>query len=298
MTGGGRNPHRWAEGANLSAGRSGQPAGRPAREGSALERGLVRRGVEQGGELRRGGGSHLEQPAAAVRVVVDQLGGGVERLVAGDDLAGQRGVDVADRLGRLQLAAGRAGGDRLADLGQRDVDDVAERVLRVVGDADPDGAVVLTRAGAPTRARWCTSGPRGTAWLLAGRLPAPGRRSRRDYWAGWARELRLVGLADALDVERGQLLDLDLGAVVLELLARALEEVNGADSVSGSPITSTTYGGLTSGPSTSRPPAAVSNEVWATTRTSPLSWIASAPVGAQLLDRVEHGVDRTGRRPP
>ena len=51
----------------------------------------------------------VEQPAAAVRVVVDQLGGRVEGLVAGDDRAGDRGVDVADRLGRLELAAGAAG---------------------------------------------------------------------------------------------------------------------------------------------------------------------------------------------
>ena len=50
----------------------------------------------------------LEQPAGLVGVAVHQLGGGVEDGVGGDDLAGHRGVDVADRLGRLQLAAGVA----------------------------------------------------------------------------------------------------------------------------------------------------------------------------------------------
>ena len=99
---------------NLSAVRSEQ-GGTPRGAGAAVrpvERGFVRRRVQQPLELGRVARHHLEQPAAAVGVVVDQLGGGVERLVAGDDLAGDRRVDVADRLGRLQLATGGAGLDR------------------------------------------------------------------------------------------------------------------------------------------------------------------------------------------
>ncbi len=61
-----------------------------------------------------------------------------------------RRVDVADRLRRLQLAAGAAGRRRCRPhLGQRDVDDVAERVLGVVGDPDPHRALVLTGLAHP-----------------------------------------------------------------------------------------------------------------------------------------------------
>ena len=54
---------------------------------------------------------------------------------------GDRGVEVAHALGRLDLAAGIAGGQGGPDLGERDVDDVAQGILRVVGDPEPDGAV-------------------------------------------------------------------------------------------------------------------------------------------------------------
>src|SRR5680860_1069785 len=68
---------------------------------SALERGLVGRNVHQVGRsavVR----DDLEEPAVAVRVCVDQLGSGVECLVARHDLATQRCIDLADRLGGLE----------------------------------------------------------------------------------------------------------------------------------------------------------------------------------------------------
>ena len=69
-------------GANLSV-NAGPIKPRQARaQDSRLD--LVRRGVHQGVD-RSGVRRHdLEEPALAVRVGVDQLGGGVERLVAGD----------------------------------------------------------------------------------------------------------------------------------------------------------------------------------------------------------------------
>ena len=85
------------------------------------------------------GSISISQPVA-VRVGVDQLGLVLELLVAGHHGAADRGVDLGDALGRLDLAERLARLHRGARLGQLDVDDVAERVLRVVGDADPDRA--------------------------------------------------------------------------------------------------------------------------------------------------------------
>src|SRR5712675_1373537 len=55
---------------------------------------LVRRGVHQGGGLRRGVEADLEDPSAAVGVFVDDLGMIHERAVDLDDLARHRGVDL------------------------------------------------------------------------------------------------------------------------------------------------------------------------------------------------------------
>src|SRR3954453_782283 len=96
------------------------------RDRSLAERRLVRRGVHQA--VDRGGvrGHELVEPAPAVRVAVDQLRRRVQALVDRHDLAVDGRVDVADRLRRLQLTAGGAGRDGLAERGQRHVDDVTE----------------------------------------------------------------------------------------------------------------------------------------------------------------------------
>ena len=95
---------------------------------------LVRGGVHQ---ARPGPGLvrqlHLHHPAAAERVRVD-LGRVVdERLVDLDDLARDGRVDVRGGLDGLDDAVGLAGGDLGADLGELDVDDVAELGLGRVG---------------------------------------------------------------------------------------------------------------------------------------------------------------------
>src|SRR5699024_11344286 len=87
------------------------------------------------------GHSDLEQPAFAVGVGVEQSGRVHGRLVEGHDLTGHRGVEVGDGLRRLDLSARLTGGDGVADLGQVDIDDLAEGVGGDGGDADLDGLV-------------------------------------------------------------------------------------------------------------------------------------------------------------
>ena len=99
--------------------------------------------VEQTVEHALIGGLDLEQPALAVGVGVDQLGLGVQRLVDRGHRAADRCVDVAHGLGRLQLPHCVPGRDSGAGLGQGHVDDVAELVLGIVGDADAQDAVAL-----------------------------------------------------------------------------------------------------------------------------------------------------------
>ena len=78
-----------------------------------------------------------------IGVAVDQAGIFDDRLVDFGNLAGHRGVDVARRLGAFDRGAGFAFGDLAGRLGQLDEDDVAERLLRVVGDADRECAVIF-----------------------------------------------------------------------------------------------------------------------------------------------------------
>ncbi len=73
----------------------------------------------------------------AVRVGVDLLGGVVECGVDLDDRARDRREDLRHRLRRLDLGAPGVGHHVGADAGELHVDDVTERVLREVGDADP-----------------------------------------------------------------------------------------------------------------------------------------------------------------
>ena len=68
----------------------------------------------------------------------------LQLLVDGGNRAGDGRKEVTDRLHALDRAEGCVGGDCVAHLGRVHVDDVAQRVLRVVGDADgADGAIKL-----------------------------------------------------------------------------------------------------------------------------------------------------------
>ena len=80
--------------------------------------------------------AELDEPAVAERVGVDERRVVDDGVVDGDDVAGERRVELADRLRRLDLAADLARRDAGAGAGQLDEDDVAELVGRVVGDAD------------------------------------------------------------------------------------------------------------------------------------------------------------------
>src|SRR5919112_1407501 len=117
--------------------------------GLALEPSDVRVGVEElidGLVVVR---HDLEEPAAPVGVGVDELRGRLKRLVHRDHPTRDRCIDVAHRLGRLELAARRGRLDRGPDLGQVDIDDVTERLLGVIGDADPHRALLVAGVADP-----------------------------------------------------------------------------------------------------------------------------------------------------
>ena len=165
---------------------------------------------------------------------------------------------------------------RVPHLGQRHVDDVAERVLGVVGDADPDRALVLARGAHPL----VLGGVLQVVGVQAGLLGSAQRSRAAAGYCGRARRTRrCVGSTTRLDVER---------AAARRPPARRRPPRAGRSgragtpapppSVAGSPITSMTYGGSTSvavdqEPAGRRP----RTTVCATTRTSPLICIASAP---------------------
>ena len=139
-------------------------------------------------------------------------------------------VDVADRLGRLELADGGAGLDLVADLGQRDVDDVAQGVLGVVGDADPDRRRRSRPGCAPTRARRCTSGPRetpGRSSVVGGSSATCRLSLRAGYWVDCGSAYCGVPVDDthAGDLDVVGLLDADPAAGVAHLVGEAAGEV-------------------------------------------------------------------------
>src|SRR5687768_4670520 len=90
-----------------------------------------------------------DQPAVAVRVVVEQLGVVGQGRIDLDDLPGHRSVDLGHRLDRLDGADLLVGVEDLAQLGQLDEHHLAQLLLREVGDAqgadlvlDPDPFVL------------------------------------------------------------------------------------------------------------------------------------------------------------
>ena len=120
-------------------------------------------------------------------------GASVEGLVDGAHRPGHGGVDVGDGLGRLDLADRGARGHLVTDGGQLHEDDVAERVLRVVGDPDPDDGRRARRcpAPAPTRAGRCSGGRQ--AWPCG---ESPG--GRMASLQGPAASVRAVGGREVL----------------------------------------------------------------------------------------------------
>ena len=94
-------------------------------------------------------------------ILVDPLGPLGQRVVHRGDGPGHRCVDLRHRLRRLHLAELSSDLDHAADRGQVDEDDVAQRVLGVVGDTDTH---VRSLQRAPTRARPSNAGPRGYSW--------------------------------------------------------------------------------------------------------------------------------------
>ena len=139
----------------------GQPDARAAitlTDGSALGQRAVRgrRRADRPTAAGSAGSISTSQPAPYGSVLISS-GSSASVVVAGHHRAGDRRVDLRHALGRLDLAERLAGRDRRARLGQLHVDDVAERVLREVGDADPHRRRCRRRP--PTRARRCTAGP-------------------------------------------------------------------------------------------------------------------------------------------
>src|SRR5437588_387073 len=81
----------------------------------------------------------LDHPALAIRVGGDAGGVVDELFVDGDHFAVDGGIDVADRLDRLDLAEAFPGEDVVADVGQLDVNDVGELLDGKLGDAERAG---------------------------------------------------------------------------------------------------------------------------------------------------------------
>jgi hypothetical protein len=86
-------------------------------------------------------GSDDHDPPPLMRRLIDQLRVGFELSIDFDDLPAERGIDGGDGLDRLDRGELLHLFDFGADLGQLDVDDVAQFVLGVMGDADASLAV-------------------------------------------------------------------------------------------------------------------------------------------------------------
>src|SRR5205809_2723599 len=87
-------------------------------------------------ELLRVLDPELDHPALAIGIAVDERGVGFERRVDRHHRAGEGGVQLRDRLHRLDRAEHIHPPERGAQLRQVHVDDIAQLPLRVVGDPD------------------------------------------------------------------------------------------------------------------------------------------------------------------
>jgi len=104
---------------------------------------LISRSVEEFLEFRRIGELYFNDPGF-MGGLIDLVGARLELVIRGCNLAADRRIEVADGLHALNGAKGLVGGDSVADLGHVDVDNVAQGVLGVVGNANgADGAIKL-----------------------------------------------------------------------------------------------------------------------------------------------------------
>ena len=108
-----------------------------------VEQGLVVVRRHQPGLIGVAGRLQANNPALAVRIRVDFLGVVGEFRVDRDDLAVERRIDIGCRLHGLDHGHFALGVEFLPILGQFDIDQVAKRRLRVIGNADGHAAVVL-----------------------------------------------------------------------------------------------------------------------------------------------------------
>ena len=96
---------------------------------------------------------------------VDGLRMILERGVHLDDLTTHRRKELRDGLHRFDGSKRLARRDGASRIGQLDEDDVAELILREVGDADLGD---VAGRGGSTRGPWCISGLRDTPCGLQG----------------------------------------------------------------------------------------------------------------------------------
>jgi hypothetical protein len=89
------------------------------------------------------GEPHLDEPALAHRVGIDLGRIGDDVAIDRDDLARNRRVDLARGLRRFDDRRLLALFDSPAELGQFDIDDIAQLRLRVIGDADHGDVALL-----------------------------------------------------------------------------------------------------------------------------------------------------------
>src|SRR6185312_3057009 len=101
-----------------------------------LDQFLVVVGTEQCIHFVRIGKLDDEQPAVAERIFIDGFRFVGEAFVDLDHLAADRCVHIRRRLHRLDHGATCARLDLVADLGQFDIDQVAQQALGVIGNAD------------------------------------------------------------------------------------------------------------------------------------------------------------------
>ena len=110
-----------------------------ARASASIERrdesligGLIHQRIEFGGV----GEHELQKPALSGRILIDEAGRLLQRVIDLDDLARRGRVDAARRLDAFDDGGLGALGDALAEKRQLDENDVAELRLGVIGDAD------------------------------------------------------------------------------------------------------------------------------------------------------------------
>ena len=100
-------------------------------------------GAEQAGGLTGLAGPQAEEPALGEGRRVDGLRRIGQRGIDLEHLAVDRRVDIGGCLGGLDHHAGLARAHLAAGLGQVDIDQFAQRILGMEGDADGDGAVAV-----------------------------------------------------------------------------------------------------------------------------------------------------------